>query len=91
MTAYAQIAQLLPQLTPDEKQTLVTYLQLAVQERELTVEEKWMMLKHYQKVQEERELTYEEWKALFELSMLHIGLPEDFSDRREDWYGDDER
>jgi len=88
---YAQVAQLVDQLRADEKQELALYLQLSAQERKLTLEDKAALLKHYQRIQEERDLTYEEWKSLFELTMLDVELREDFSDRREDWYGDDGR
>lgn len=37
------------------------------------------------------DLSYEEWEAIFD-SMIMPGAPgPDWSDRREDWYGDDGR
>ncbi len=88
---YAQVTQLAGQLSADERETLAHYLQLVGQERELVPEEKQIVLKHFQKIREERELTFEEWKTLSALTMIPNALREDFSDRREDWYGDDGR
>ncbi|MFN8531796.1 MAG: hypothetical protein U0670_24585 [Anaerolineae bacterium] len=39
----------------------------------------------------ERDLTFSEWKTLFDLAVIHAPADFDFSNRREDWYGDDGR
>jgi hypothetical protein len=50
------------------------------------------LIDHLQSIAQRRKLTVKERKALFETLVTDLGpVSPDFSDRREDWYGDDER
>jgi predicted DNA-binding ribbon-helix-helix protein len=49
------------------------------------------LIVHLQQIAQERELTFEEWEILFDSLKDNRPVLQDFSPRREDWYGDDGR
>jgi hypothetical protein len=69
----------------------VTYTEVVKLVDQLKPEEKQALVKHLQE-EEVRRRTPEEFRALFE-SVIIDAAPADpnFSFRREDWYGDDDR
>lgn len=69
-------------LNPDQQRAMVIHLteRLAQQRQDRLIE-----------AASTRELTVEEWKALFDMTVIHTPPLADFSNRREDWYGDDGR
>jgi hypothetical protein len=70
----------------------VTYEEVVRLAEQLTAVEQEALLEHLQKIAQHRQLTVEERKALFESLVTDLGpVSPDYSDRREDWYGDDER
>lgn len=59
---------------------------------QLTPQEQDALVTHLQELAQHRQLTKEERKALFESMSVDLGtVSSDFSFRREDWYGNDER
>jgi len=70
----------------------VTYEDVVRLAEQLTPSEQDALLEHLQKIAQQRQLTIEERKALLEAAVVDLGpVAPDFSFRREDWYGDDER
>ncbi|MBL8155852.1 MAG: hypothetical protein JNM70_16840 [Anaerolineae bacterium] len=58
---------------------------------QLSDEQRQRLMRHIQQ-SEDRAVTQAEWKTLFESTVLDLGpIAGDFSNRREDWYGDDGR
>lgn len=58
---------------------------------QLSDEQRHMLMRHIQQ-SEDTAVTQDEWKTLFESTLLDLGpVVSDFSNRREDWYGDDGR
>ena len=69
----------------------VTYEEVVRLAEQLTAVEQDALLEHLQKIAQHRQLTIEERKALFESLVTDLGpVSPDYSDRREDWYDDDE-
>lgn len=70
----------------------VTYAEVIRLVEQLTPVEQEALRDHLWKLAQQRQLTIEERRALFASLSADLGpiLP-DFSDRRQDWYGDDER
>lgn len=58
----------------------------------LTPEEQQAIVRHVLEKPTKKKLSPEEFQALLESMSLDLGpLPANWSDRREDWYGDDGR
>jgi hypothetical protein len=58
----------------------------------LTPEERASLIRHLQEQSRKRKLSAAEFSAWLESISIDVGpLSEDWSDRREDWYGDDGR
>lgn len=53
--------------------------------------EQLALIDHLQEIVKERELTSQEWNMLLDAAIVSIPAGPNFSDRREDWYGDDGR
>ena len=68
-----------------------TYEQVVKLVEALTPEERESLITHLQQQGQKRKLTSEEGWQLFNLSMIRVPVIGDFSNRREDWYGDDGR
>lgn len=68
-----------------------TYEQVIKLTEALTDEERQSLIAHLQQQSQKRPLTSQEWRALFEANIVHTPVLKDFSNRREDWYGDDGR
>jgi len=59
---------------------------------QLPPHEQRALVVHLQELAEHHNLTRDERKMLFESMALDLGtVSPDYSDRREDWYGDDQR
>jgi lipoprotein NlpI len=70
----------------------VTYERVINLAEQLTPQEQEALVAHLQQLAQQRQLTKQERTALFESMIVDLGpVSPDFSFRREDWYGDDER
>lgn len=70
----------------------VTYKEVVRLAEQLDPLEQAALIDHLQLIAQRRKLTIEERKALLEAAVVDLGpVSSGFSDRREDWYGDDER
>ena len=70
----------------------ITYEEVVRLAEQLAPLEQVALIDHLQLIAQRRRLTIKERKALFETLVIDLGpVSPDFSDRREDWYGDDER
>jgi len=80
------------ELTPDDKQALIGYYAQLRTQRALSVQERQTAAAYLLELAKIRSLANAERYLLLEVSMIDtLELPTDFSDRREDWYGDDGR
>lgn len=70
---------------------MVTLQEVIALAEKLPPQDQTALLAHLLRISNQRELTVEEKKALLQASVLDIPLGENFSLRREDWYGDDGR
>lgn len=72
--------------------TDMTYQEIVRLAEELTAEEQETLAAHLQTLARQRRLDQDERLALFQSMIVDLGpVSPDFSFRREDWYGDDER
>jgi hypothetical protein len=70
----------------------VSYQQVLQLAEQLTPEEQQTLIARMQEIAAARQLSIRERKALFASMTLDLGpVAPGFSDRRADWYGDDER
>lgn len=70
---------------------MVTLQEVIALAEKLPPQDQTALLAHLLRISNQRELTVEEKKALLQASVVDIPLGENFSLRREDWYGDDGR
>lgn len=70
---------------------MVTLQEVIALAEKLPPQDQTALLAHLLRISNQRELTVEEKKALLRASVLDVPLGENFSLRREDWYGDDGR
>ena len=68
-----------------------TYDQVVKLTEALTNVERQALITHLQQQSQKRPLTSQEWRTLFEANMIRMPVLRDFSNRRDDWYGDDGR
>ncbi|MBC8100943.1 MAG: hypothetical protein H7Y11_15995 [Armatimonadetes bacterium] len=71
--------------------TTPIYDAVVILAEQLTPDEQRALVEHLQHIASTRQLSYAEWKTVFEAMKITIPLVGEFSDRREDWYGDDGR
>ncbi len=71
---------------------MVSYSEVVKLVDQLTPQEQRALFAYLQERAHYRQLTAQERTALFDSLIVDLGpVSPDFSDRREDWYGDDER
>jgi hypothetical protein len=70
----------------------VNYQEVVRLAEQLGPVEQEALIEHLQKIAQQRQLTAKERKTLFNSLITDLGpVSKDFSDRRQDWHGDDER
>jgi hypothetical protein len=69
----------------------VTYDEVVKLAEQLSPADQQALVAHLQVIARRRELSFEEWSLLFDSIKDDTPVIADFSNRREDWYGDDGR
>lgn len=83
--SFEYLIYLVDRLNPIQRKALIDHLNETQPSLSLDESRRETLLK----TASERELTVSEWKTLFDTTVIHAPTDFDFSNRREDWYGDD--
>lgn len=71
--------------------TAITYDEVAKLAEQLSPAEQQALISRLQEVIQHRMLNKDEWQSLLQSITINVPAGSAFSDRREDWYGDDAR
>lgn len=74
-----------------DKVNSTTYNDVVARAEQLTRAEQISLANHLREIIGQRGLTSDEWNTLADSITVSVPAGAAFSDRREDWYGDDER